>query len=113
MSESRKEQARESMRKLHEMRRAMGICIQCSGMIDDVQYAICARCREKKREANARYRENMKKLHEKCVPIEPEEKIVPEDHKCWTCVWGKYVGTGFYCPLVGKCVKDEEVKQEV
>ena len=108
MSDSRNEQARETMRKLRDKRMAMGICILCSGMIDDTQYIICSRCRAKKREENAKYRENLKKLHEKCVPIEPEKKIVPEDHKCWSCVWGTFVGTGFYCPLFGKCVKDEE-----
>lgn len=112
MNESRNEQARESMRKLHERRRAMGICIYCSCMIDDPKYRLCEKCRAKKREGNANYRESLRKLHEKCsVPIK-EEKAVPEDHKCWNCVWGEYVGTGFFCPLVGACVKDEEATKE-
>lgn len=113
MSEAHNDKAREHMRKLHEKRKAMGICITCSGMIGDPQFSTCERCRAKKREENAAYRENLKKLRDKCLVIEPEESSIPEDHKCWNCVWGKWVGTGFFCPIVGKCVKDEEAKQEV
>lgn len=29
---------------------------------------------------------------------------IPKEHKCWHCAWASFVGTGFYCPLVG-CVK--------
>jgi hypothetical protein len=35
---------------------------------------------------------------------ESEAQQIPKDHKCWNCVWANYVGTGFFCPLVG-CVK--------
>ena len=35
---------------------------------------------------------------------ESEAPKIPDDHKCWECVWSNHVGTGFYCPLVG-CVK--------
>lgn len=114
MSEAHNEKMRDYMRELHDKRRAMGICIYCSGMIEDAHYSVCEKCRAKKREENAAYRENLKKLREKCEVevIEPDESSIPEDHKCWNCVWGRYVGTGFFCPIIGTCVKDEE-KQEV
>lgn len=114
MSEAHNEKKREYMRALHDKRRAMGICILCSGMIDDTQHSICARCREKKREASVAYRDALRTLRKKCEEvIESEESSIPEDHKCWNCVWGTYVGTGFFCPIIGTCVKDEEEKQEV
>ena len=116
MSEARKEKSRECMRKLHDKRRAMGICIYCSGMIDDPQYSFCARCREKKREKNAKYREYLHKLHnmsEETAPNPPKE--VPSNHKCWTCVWSRFEGDRFSCPFPeGICEKDEkkEVQEE-
>ena len=109
VGEDRNGQARESMRKLHDRRRAMGICIYCSGMIDAPQYSLCEKCRAKKREENAIYRESLRKLHEKCFePIPEEEKRIPEDHKCWTCVWSRFEGDRFFCPIIGTCVKEEK-----
>lgn len=110
MSETRREKARECMRKLHEKRKAMGICVLCSGMIDNTKYSLCASCRVKKREQNAAYKEMKevrKLLHEKLFAFPQEEKIIPEDHKCWTCVWSKFEGDRFFCPFpLGICEKE-------
>lgn len=107
MSKTRNEQARDSMRKLHERRKAQGICIWCSGMIDDTKYSMCARCRAKSREDGARYRAKAKELHNKIFVQPEEERIIPEDHKCWTCEWSRFEGDRFFCPFAeGTCAKE-------
>ena len=112
MSEERDERARERMRRLHEQRKAMGICVRCSGMIDNPQYAMCSKCLAKRREESANYRDKLKKLREKCEVVVPETEEISEDHKCWTCVWSRFEGDRFFCPLVGTCVKDEAKQEE-
>jgi len=35
--------------------------------------------------------------------------MIPKDHKCWGCVWARFVGTGFFCPWPeGMCLKKEK-----
>lgn len=113
MSESCYEHVFEKIRKMREERKAQGVCIWCGGLIEDVQYVSCLKCREKKREANARYRENrenMKQLHVECVPLEAEQKVISEDHKCWTCEWSRFEGDRFFCLFAyGTCVKEGNV----
>lgn len=112
MSGTHNEQARESMRKLHERRVKMGICIRCSGLIDDPRYNTCARCRAEKREINARYRAEKKALKEQReAPAKTisEKQPIPEGHKCLWCVWGRFLEDRFFCPFpVGVCVKEEK-----
>lgn len=112
MSEESKEKARAEKRELYARRKDMGVCVYCGGLIDNTQYSSCDKCRAEWRERNALYRENLRKLRDKCEVVVPEVKEVPEDHKCWTCVWSRFEGDRFFCPLVGTCVKDEAKQEE-
>lgn len=110
MSKTRNEQARECMRRLHDSRKAQGICIRCSGLIDNVQYCICERCRAKEREEKARYREKAKELHKKIFVWPEDEQAISEDHKCFTCEWSRFEGDRFFCPFAeGTCVKERNI----
>ena len=45
------------------------------------------------------------------VQDEEDQETIPVDHKCWNCEWRTFVGSGFFCPLVG-CVKSRREVEE-
>lgn len=118
-------------------RRELGLCVKCGVEIEHSEgktYAMCSECREKAKKAQAisemrEYRRRyMKEYRKKEKLIEKSEltmcktkssaekslsslrREIPEDHKCWNCVWSKWHGDRFFCPLIG-CVKGP-MKQE-
>lgn len=107
---NRSEYMRNLMRELHDKRHAMGLCIYCSCIIDNVEYKTCAACRAKSREATARHREMIKvQAEQERAMRKASEPLVPTDHKCWTCEWSRLEGDRFFCPFIeGSCVKEEK-----
>lgn len=121
--------------RIYYARRELGLCVRCGINLDKPgQYVNCAECREKvrnrrkdanltewRREYMREYRANTKDAVEKLALIvqkikQPSDltvrlKPIPEGHKCWNCVWARWHGDRFFCPLVG-CVKGP-TKQEV
>lgn len=105
---------RERKRALHEKRQAMGLCIRCSGLIDNPEYKTCYACRAKIRDSMAEYRQKTKESEELRRKLQLEELKrrasgvdIPADHKCWTCVWSRFEGDRFFCPFViGTCIKE-------
>lgn len=113
MSKSHNAMARESMRKLHDRRKELGLCVYCAKLLDDTTRYSCASCRAKKQEHKAKAKEKkigkhmLLYLEEK--KQEPIEIVIPEDFKCWNCVWGRFLGDRFFCPFpYGICVKEGE-----
>ena len=107
----RTEYMRDCRRRLYEKRSSMGLCIFCGCMIDDHKYKTCSGCRSNQREICAKYREQKKE--EKATfafllnPSEPQQPIIPENHKCWSCEWSKYEYDRFFCLFVeGTCAKN-------
>lgn len=81
----------------------MGFCTMCGGLQLDPAYKTCAKCRSKRRERELRNKYAT-------FPDEPklEKRTVSNDHKCWTCEWGRFEGDRFFCPFVeGTCVKEK------
>lgn len=116
-------------------RRELGLCVKCGKQVEQPEkYAVCATCREKARlrlepeekrefrkEYMRQYRDDLKAtmhrisqavqklMDAKELSVKHDE--VSKNHKCWTCVWSRWHGDRFFCPLVG-CVK-QPMKTEV
>lgn len=91
------------MRKLHDQRRKMGLCIKCGCMNDNPEYSICEKCRAERRE----YLAKLKKIKECTEQVQEAPHDIPENHKCWGCVWSKFEGDRFFCPFPeGICAKE-------
>lgn len=81
----------------------MGLCTNCGGLRIDPKYDMCHRCREQIRDAKIR-----KKFGDGVKKPKKHREVSPK-HKCWGCVWGTFIGDGFYCPRVeGTCVKEKK-----
>jgi predicted metal-dependent hydrolase len=123
---------------LYYARRELGLCVECGMDVDDPEkFVMCRSCRTKqhdysstdeirawRREYQRAYREELKKTLERIAvevqklsgakELESDRKRISSTHKCWGCVWSRWHGDRFFCPLVG-CVKTKpktEVQSE-
>ena len=80
----------------------MGLCRNCGGLKLEPQYLYCSRCRAKERDK--RRRAMLEKMNE--API-PQYAEISQDHKCWYCVWKRFEGDRFFCPMI-ECVKEKK-----
>lgn len=119
---------------LYYARRELGLCVKCGMDVENPEkYVMCSACREKqrglfnteemrtyRRNYQRNYREEVKHTLERIAievqklsaakNLRSDRKDIPKDHKCWDCVWGRWHGDRFFCPLVG-CIKGP-MKQE-
>lgn len=119
---------------LYNARRELGLCVRCGMNVEEPEkYVVCSECREDRRlyystnekrewrrEYQRAYREELKHTLERIAievqkltgayKLKSDRREIPREHKCWGCVWSRYHGDRFYCPLVG-CVKGP-MKQE-
>ena len=119
---------------IYYARRELGLCVKCGMNVENPEkYVTCAACREiartrkyseEKREFRKeymrQYRDELKAtmhrisqsvqklMDAKELSVKHDE--IPKNHKCWTCVWSRWHGDRFFCPLVG-CIKGP-MKQE-
>lgn len=123
--------------RLYYARRELGLCVKC-GMPAEYRnnhkYTQCADCRRKARERwqgldkkeysreyMRKYQEDSKRVVQKLAIMTQnllapkdlfvQRKAIPDDHKCWNCVWSRWHGDRFFCPLVG-CVKEPMKREE-
>lgn len=108
-------------------RKELGLCVRCGMNIDNPgKYVMCEECRAKakarmdpetrewRREYQRKYREDVKEVITRislaaqslmeASELKSQYHTVSAEHKCWTCVWSRWHGDRFFCPLVG-CVK--------
>ena len=121
-------------RRTYYARRELGLCVKCGMEVEEpAQYVLCAACREKahlnntteemrawRRQYQRTYREELKHTLERIAievqklsgvyKLKSDRMEIQREHKCWGCVWSRFHGDRFFCPLVG-CVKGP-MKQE-
>lgn len=39
--------------------------------------------------------------------LKSDRMSIPENHKCWGCMWATWCGDRFFCPLAFTCIREK------
>lgn len=94
---------------LKEIRRELGICVDCGEPIPAITKPNQLRCER----CETIYWAHKRFEDEKRAEKEAQRKRA-QIEKCYSCEWGTYTGTSIYCPWVGEtCAKVADKAQQM
>ena len=83
-------------RELKAARRAMHVCTECGGPLDDPASKFrCFACRQPPEQRKVLLAERAE-----------EERVTLKRERCKACVWSTWTGLSYHCPFpVGSCIE--------